>query len=232
MIVTENLTGKINEGGTLLVLGRLPDRVYKGNYKQAVWACKCLRGSCNNFISVLGKFFKSGHTKSCGCIGREGTRTTHGLTRHPLYKVHRGMLNRCHNEEYPDYKRWGKKGIVVCEEWRIEENSQGFLNFYNWAMENGYREGEGLSIERIKNKKGPYSPQNCKWATPQEQANNRESNTFVHLYGEDLTLSQAADKFGLKYGTLQTRVYRNRKNGNKLTDTQIVEALLAIKEAK
>ena len=79
------------------------------------------------------------------------------------------MKSRCTNKNDPDYKKWyGSRGIKVCDEWQND-----FLKFYNWAINNGYK--DNLSIDRI-NVNGNYEPSNCKWATDIEQANNRRTS--------------------------------------------------------
>ena len=97
-------------------------------------------------------------------------------------------------------KRQSYQGITMCEEW-----DKDFTAFRDWALQNGYR--EGLTIDRIDNSKG-YSPENCRWVTPKEQANNRRSNVVVQYEGKQFTLSQLSDYVGLPRNTVKLR-YEN-----------------------
>lgn len=95
-----------------------------------------------------------------------------------IYKIYYGMLDRCHNPKNHGYKSYGLKGIFVCDEWK--EKKKGFIAFYKWSMKNGYK--DDLTIDRIDNNKG-YSPDNCRWATWEQQRNNLpdRSNMIIKM---------------------------------------------------
>ena len=104
----------------------------------------------------------------------------------PLYEVYSSMHTRCENPNHKHYKHYGGRGITVCAEWSGKE---GTYNFIKWSRENGWR--PGLTIDRIDNNKG-YSPDNCRWATTEEQIRNRRNTLFFEYRGMKLTIKEIA----------------------------------------
>lgn len=115
-----------------------------------------------------------------------------------IYRLWLGMKSRCYNSNNIDYKYYGGRGIKVCKEWLAS-----FNKFEKWAQENGYN--DNLTLDRI-DVNGNYEPNNCRWATRKEQSNNRRNNHYIVYNGEKYTLTQLAYKFGVKVGTLFTRI--------------------------
>ena len=127
-----------------------------------------------------------------------------------LNTIYHAMINRCYNPKNNRYERYGGRGITVCDEWLDNKIiilgrriSKGWLAFKEWALSHGYE--DGLSIDRIDNSMG-YSPDNCRWATPREQSNNRHTNVLVTYKGKTKTLPQWCEELNLNYCTVSQRI--------------------------
>lgn len=192
---TEDLTGrKFNK---LIVIGR--DGTYpSGNIR---WLCQC---DCGGYTHTSGWYLKTGRVIGCGCVASERMKrlnTKHGGFGTRLYEIWRQMHRRCYGTETKAYPHYGGRGITVCDEWRE------FEPFREWALANGY--AEDLTIDRI-DVNGNYNPENCRWATDKEQANNKRNNHRIEYNGETHTISEWADKYGVNQVKLWARLqYRN-----------------------
>ena len=125
---------------------------------------------------------------------------SHGLSGTRLYMIYNNMKSRCYKPYANEYKEYGQRGIKICSEW-IEKN--GFVNFYNWAMVNGY--SDDLTIDRIDNDKG-YSPENCRWITRKAQLNNKRNNRIIEYNGESHNVSEWVIITGIPRNTLVKRL--------------------------
>lgn len=169
-IRSSNLIDMTNEKrGRLLIISRAEN----DKRGEARWNCIC---DCGNSATVLGSHLRGGASTSCGCRTSEVVsmrqrekptipgHTTHGHSKHRLYTTWSNMKTRCLNPRNRAYKWYGARGIAICEEW------YDFMNFYHWAIDNGY--SDNLTIDRI-DPDGNYEPTNCRWVTIEEQQGNR-----------------------------------------------------------
>lgn len=141
-----------------------------------------------------------------------------------LYSIWKAMKVRCYNQNFRAYKRYGGRGITVCDEWLHD-----FPAFREWALQNGYR--DDLTIDRIDNNKG-YSPENCRWASYKTQANNTRRNIVVTIDGEEATIAEFCEKRGIspfliydritRLGWTPERAFNEPPRKNKKEETQYV----------
>ena len=178
-----DMTGRLI--GRLLVI----EECGRDSRGEALWRCRC---ECGNEVIVLGSNLRSEHTTSCGCYQRERAsevRTTHGMCKTRLYSVWMDMLVRggVHKgASEKDKHNYQDRGITVCDEWLV------FENFRDWALSHGYK--EGLQIDRVDNDKG-YCPENCRWVTPKENANNRRNTIRLE---DGTSLAMFCSKVGIQ----------------------------------
>ncbi len=111
------------------------------------------------------------------------------------------MVSRCTQPSYPSFEQYRSRGITVCERWRT---------FENFLADMGERPSASHSLDRIDND-GNYEPSNCRWATKQEQANNRATNVLVHYRGRDFTLAELARETGVSIEIIRCRLRRSKK---------------------
>ncbi|MCM1232819.1 MAG: hypothetical protein NC184_05690 [Roseburia sp.] len=137
-----------------------------------IYLCGC---DCGNTKEVASNQLGT-RIKSCGCLYKETRqcRLIDDIPRHdqPLYNIWRAMKRRCYNKRQPNYKRYGAKGIRVCDEWKND-----YAAFRDWAIANGYvhknvERAQTLSIDRI-DPCGNYEPTNCRFITVSENSKRR-----------------------------------------------------------
>lgn len=173
--------------------------VGKNQHNKAIHKCIC---DCGNITYVTTNQLVIGRTKSCGCLKiaiNKEIHKTNGLSYTRIRSKWDGMMRRCYNPKIAGYQNYGGRGIKVCEEWHNLEN------FAKWSYENGFTEDCDLTIERIDND-GNYEPNNCRWATKEEQANNKRNNRFIEYNSERKTLAQWSKQYSIDRSKVSYRL--------------------------
>ena len=191
MYKLKDLTGK--KFGRITVLYRTNPSY--GINNGAYWLCRC---SCGKEKIIRGWHLTSGRVKSCGCKKKETRSILKDLYKGRIYRIWVQLRNRCKNKNHYYYKYYGGRGINVCNDW-----DKNFKNFYNWAINNGYK--ENLTIDRI-DLDGNYEPSNCRWITKKEQVYNRRNNIWINYNGVSMLLTK-----WLKFFKKSTTLYYSLK---------------------
>lgn len=161
-----------------------------------MWLCRC---DCGKETIVATTSLRTGASRSCGCLQREAARrsATHGMHNSAEYRAWVHMKERCLNPKTKHFHRYGGRGITLAHEW---------LDFSTFLTDMG-RRPEGCWLERVNND-GPYSKENCLWATTSEQARNRSSNIKLTYNKRTQIVSDWARETGLAATTICRRLFR------------------------
>lgn len=188
-----DLTG--NRYERLVCMTRAPNRG-----ASIVWNCRC---DCGANTVVYAQNLQCGRTRSCGCLRKEyaainGAKSRrHGMEDTRTYRAWAGAKSRCQNPNDPGYKRYGGRGIRICERWQF------FVNFLADMGEAPAR----LEIDRIDND-GNYEPGNCRWTTRQKNAQNRRGVRNITFNGRTQCLAAWARDTGLGSTCISQRLAR------------------------
>jgi hypothetical protein len=190
---TEKFTG-VKKGHLLALEEPRSERI--NNRAIRVIKCKC---DCGIEKDIIFTPWHNGSTVTCGCRMKH---RKHGCCKTRIYQEHKRMKDRCNATTGMHYKNYGARGIKMCKEWQDD-----FLNFYNWAMANGYR--DDLSIERI-DVNGDYCPENCTWIPTSEQGENKTTSVKITYNEETHTVGKWAKIFGIPDHKLRDRLTKRK----------------------
>ena len=188
----KDLTGKVF--GRLRVISWACNR-WVGR-RRSFWKCVC---ECGKTAYIRVGDLNGGKTKSCGCLKQEVMRTshtTHNGSYSSEYHSWSNMVQRCTNPNRPDYRHYGGRGIKIYKPW---------LSFAVFTADVGARPSPKHSLDRIDNS-ADYTPDNCRWATVEEQRNNMRSNVRVTAFGITKTAAEWSAETGIKRSTLRDRL--------------------------
>jgi len=181
------------------------------------WHCKCV---CGGSTITDSNGLLSGHTKSCGCLQREKAAITgknsktHGMRYSVEYQTWVDIKRRCNDPKRESFKHYGARGITVCDRW--------LHSFENFFEDMGKRPDTKSSIERIDND-GPYSPDNCKWATITEQNRNKTGCIKITHNGVTKTASEWSIDIGGSRNIISQRLKRGWSVKKALTTPPMIK---------
>ena len=191
-----NITGR--RFGRLVAIQEISPQLSPSGKPFPIWECIC---DCGKMVTIRKTHLVSGHTRSCGCRKSKAislAQKTHGMTHTPIYNTWILMRRRCNDKQDNAYKNYGGRGIKVCERWN---------KFENFLADMGPIYKPGLTIER-RNNNGDYCPENCCWATRDEQAVNTRRNHLFTCGGKTQPLSIWAREFHAQHTTILARLRR------------------------
>lgn len=170
---------------------------------QRTWECLC---DCGNTHIVNTGLLSSGGVKSCGCLQKEHWKyssISHGLSRKPIFNSFHGANQRCREKNHPKYKDYGGRGIKVewpsFAEFLIDMRSSYDIHVQDYGEKN-------TTLERI-DVNGNYSKENCRWATWDEQAKNKQKTILGEYEGKVMRLTEIVKLANIDYNTAY-RKYR------------------------
>jgi hypothetical protein len=201
---TPETFGRLTTIGPRFLLTKKSGKRIQGK-RCAYQVCQCNCSERNTTI-VSRSNLTAGEVASCGCLHLEQSRLNgkknkkHGMCESLTYRSWSGMRNRCNASNNQHY---GGRGIRVCIRW---QGAEGFINFLS---DMGPRPSVNHSIDRYPNPDGNYEPGNCRWATLEEQQNNRRCTQFITLGKKTQSLMLWAKETGLNPHTIRWRLSQN-----------------------
>lgn len=181
-----------------------PIKISKREKKNTYWLCRC---DCGNLTELPQGYLGSYRIVSCGCLSGKvcgNLEPTKEIIEGRLHKKYLKLFDKCKREKY-----CLEKGIKVCPEWSDKEN--GFNNFYEWCLNNGYR--IDLTIDRI-DTFGDYAPNNCRFIDKKGQTRNRAVTVKIIIDGIEKSLAEWCEIYDVPY----SKAYNRYRRGSPIKD--------------
>ena len=169
------------------------------------WLFRC---DCGNEHVTRVASVRSGGTQSCGCFRLERTAersVVHGHCKVAGFEAWRAMIARCYNASNPRFASYGGRGIIVCDRWRFGDGERA--GFECFIADLGPKPSKRHSLDRTDND-GNYTLENCRWATPAVQMNNRRTTITVDTPWGVMPLKHLSKRTGIPYAALLSRLKR------------------------
>lgn len=194
-----------------------------------MWECIC---DCGNIKNVKQTHLAHDFMQSCGCLHRDNTaernraNATHGARRRsrptpPEYPCWSSMLSRCLNKTNVAYDNYGARGIKVCERWQE--------SFENFIEDMGPKPSAEYSLDRI-DVNGNYEPENCRWATWNEQGRNKRNSIYITIKGETKHISEWVEITGISKHAFTYRLKMGWPEERMLEPTHNTNTRVAVTE--
>lgn len=166
-----------------------------GDIRSQTWGkCQC---DCGNIVTKTACSIKQGQycSRNCGLLKGPNKRKTDKINR-----TYNRIKQKCYNTKCSDYRKYGAKGIKMCDEWLNSKET-----FSTWCQEHGY--SEELTIDRINND-GDYESGNCRWITHKQQQNNKKNNKYLTAFNETKTFADwlRDERCRVPYGVFRCRI--------------------------
>lgn len=184
---------KTRPANTLLtVLSHAEPKISKGGnlIEQLRCICECGKEKVVNYSSFLG-----GGTRSCGCIWGRSRNDICFPVIPEIKRCWNHMIQRCYRKNCKEYKNYGAKGVVMCDEWKND-----YQKFLDWSLVSGWKKGLNLDKDIIPKKLGIpallYSPEMCCFVTPKENQNTKSTCRYYEYNGQSLNVAQICEITG------------------------------------
>lgn len=184
----------------------------RGFDRQAIWSTKC---NCGNAGRCTQSNLVREAVTACRKCGNKKTGLAtriHGDSESREHKIWRSMKGRCSQKNDKAYYRYGGRGIFVCPEWKN--------NYADFLDDMGRCPSKFHSLDRINNN-GPYSKENCRWATRREQMSNTRINVYINYCGARITIAEFSRRTGILYATALWRFHKGITGEQLLSKSRI-----------